>query len=521
VDWSKPGNDISEQKKLLKVTRDSGSSELLSQVSAGLVLTPFHVLLPHDSEVSVVSILSEKVLMNDRIPGDCGDALGMCHDCVKGTIWLYTKKGIFKCKMDREDRNVWKAYLDQEKFDMARKYCRGDELKLLHVRMKEAEFLLQKGDSVRSAQLYAHTLVPFEQVFFKLNSIKDDSGLRVFLLEKLETLGEDEIGQYSLVTLVLLEHYFKTLGLLRDSGEDTNQAYKKVSLELENLLQKPRVLKTLERNSNAVYQLLSCHADQSNIIKISGLIKAYDRVVKHLINTNRHMEALEILTNHSSDVLILEHLPTLLKTIPIPTVDFMMSLGHKLDPVKIMPKLVQVHASKKATSEIKKYLEFCINELDRTDSVLHNFLITIYATEYPDKLLPYLKMQGENLDSVNYDTKLALRECVSAKQDVASVHILSVMGLYQEAVELALKTDLSLAKATAEKQRNNPQVCKKLWLVITKYLVEESQDVTKALAIMHECELIKIEDILPFFPDFVTIDLFKDAICESLKEYNE
>lgn len=32
--------------------------------------------------------------------------------------------------------------------------------------------------------------------------------------------------------------------------------------------------------------------------------------------------------------------------------------------------------------------------------------------------------------------------------------------------------------------------------------------------------LLKIEDILPFFPDFVTIDNFREAICESLTRYN-
>ena len=32
--------------------------------------------------------------------------------------------------------------------------------------------------------------------------------------------------------------------------------------------------------------------------------------------------------------------------------------------------------------------------------------------------------------------------------------------------------------------------------------------------------LLKIEDVLPFFPDFVLIDDFKEAICTSLEEYN-
>ena len=31
---------------------------------------------------------------------------------------------------------------------------------------------------------------------------------------------------------------------------------------------------------------------------------------------------------------------------------------------------------------------------------------------------------------------------------------------------------------------------------------------------------VRIEDVLPLFPDFVTIDAFKAAICASLEDYN-
>jgi hypothetical protein len=37
----------------------------------------------------------------------------------------------------------------------------------------------------------------------------------------------------------------------------------------------------------------------------------------------------------------------------------------------------------------------------------------------------------------------------------------------------------------------------------------------------HHCFSVKIEDILPFFPDFVTIDHFKSAIVDSLQEYSK
>ena len=37
---------------------------------------------------------------------------------------------------------------------------------------------------------------------------------------------------------------------------------------------------------------------------------------------------------------------------------------------------------------------------------------------------------------------------------------------------------------------------------------------------LEECPAISIEDVLPFFPDFVVIDAFKTEICAKLEEYN-
>lgn len=62
---------------------------------------------------------------------------------------------------------------------------------------------------------------------------------------------------------------------------------------------------------------------------------------------------------------------------------------------------------------------------------------------------------------------------------------------------------------------------KKLWLKIARHVVQEEKDVKKAMNCLSSCNLLKIEDILPFFPDFVTIDHFKEAICSSLEEYNK
>lgn len=50
--------------------------------------------------------------------------------------------------------------------------------------------------------------------------------------------------------------------------------------------------------------------------------------------------------------------------------------------------------------------------------------------------------------------------------------------------------------------------------------MKQNNDIEQAMRFLEECKFIKIEDILPFFPDFVTIDHFKDAVCSSLEVRN-
>lgn len=54
-------------------------------------------------------------------------------------------------------------------------------------------------------------------------------------------------------------------------------------------------------------------------------------------------------------------------------------------------------------------------------------------------------------------------------------------------------------------------------LILAKHVVSEKNDIQQAMEFLKQCPLVKIEDILPFFSDFVTIDHFKDAICTSLQ----
>ena len=92
-------------------------------------------------------------------------------------------------------------------------------INILQVRAKEADQLFSEGKFVESAKLYINTKLPFEQIFFKLNSIDDDRGLHVYLKEKLLSLEEKEVNQRTVITIVLLEYYFSKLGEAKDDIE--------------------------------------------------------------------------------------------------------------------------------------------------------------------------------------------------------------------------------------------------------------------------------------------------------------
>ncbi|ETO02104.1 hypothetical protein RFI_35331 [Reticulomyxa filosa] len=102
------------------------------------------------------------------------------------------------------------------------------------------------------------------------------------------------------------------------------------------------------------------------------------------------------------------------------------------------------------------------------------------------------------------------------------------MGLYEEAVNLALNVPdnlFELARSVVENlKRKEPMAAdeqKKLWLIIARYVVKDSQeDLDQALSLINESKCLSIEDILPYLSDFTNIGLFKPEIKSSLERYS-
>lgn len=112
------------------------------------------------------------------------------------------------------------------------------------------------------------------------------------------------------------------------------------------------------------------------------------------------------------------------------------------------------------------------------------------------------------------------RICGKYKINEACVFLQCLLEQWHTAVELALTFNTELAKKKAS-QPLDRELRRKLWLKIAEHEIRGKDNVTEALQLLKECdELLRIEDLLPFFSDFQKIDDFKEAICEALKEYN-
>ncbi|KAG5878017.1 hypothetical protein JTB14_025471 [Gonioctena quinquepunctata] len=241
---------------------------------------------------------------------------------------------------------------------------------------------------------------------------------------------------------------------------------------------------------------------------------------QHIFKNNFH-EALAVLKSQNNKELYYQFSPVLIQEVPKHMVKVIIEQGRKLSPLKLLPALVTCNGELHAL-EVMKYLEFCIDKLRNTDKAIHNFLLSLYAKHSSEKLMNYLREQGQEISTVNYDVHFALRICHENNQERACVQLYGLLGLWESAVDLALTEELELAKKMANMSpEDDLELRKKLWLKIAQYVVKDKDNIEEAMVFLQQCDLIKIEDILPFFPDFVTIDHFKDAICKSLKEYNQ
>jgi tetratricopeptide (TPR) repeat protein len=432
---------------------------------------------------------------------------------------LFTTQEIFEIVITDESRDVWKIMLKAQQFDSASQFAKTSAQKDA-VATASGDYLVGKGQYLEAAAVYGR-------------STKEQDALRKYLLTKLSTLKKSSVMQRTMVATWLVELFMAKLNTLDDTittkaelSESMNTAETKDQLsvirrEYQDFVSKYK--SDLDRKT--VYEIISSHGREEELLYFATVVNDYNYVLAYWVQRERWQESLDVLKKQTDPEIFYQYSSVLMVHVPVDLVEIMMRQAN-LDAQKLIPAFLNYNNITKASlnqSQAVRYLLFEINQHQSTDAAIHNTLISIYAshpTGDESALLAYL--EGQSLaHEQNYDADFALRLCIQHKRVQSCVHIYSSMGQYVQAVDLALKYDeIDLASTVADRSDTNSAVRKKLWLAVAKKVISQSSGIKTAIEFLRRVDLLRIEDLIPFFPDFVVIDDFKEEICAALEDYS-
>ena len=508
----------------------SGRKKAVQDFTDSVALTQWHILHLVGGRIIAVNRLDDRVIF-DQVVLDPGQrALGLFADQQKNTYWLFTTQEIFEIVVTDEDRDVWKVMLKTEHFDAALRYAKGPAQKDA-VATASGDYLVGKGSFLEAAGVYGRSSKPFEQVALTFIDNDQQDALRKYLLTKITTYKKSSVMQRIMIASWLVEIFMSKLNSLDDTiitkaelSETLNPAQSRdqlenIQAEFQEFIR--RYKSDLDRKTT--YDIISSHGREDELLFFASAVNDYNYVLSYWIQRERWKEALDVLKRQSDPEIFYRYSSGLIIHAATDLVDVLLRHAD-LKPRNLIPALLNYDRNYRgplSQHQAIRYLLYVINQQNSTDAAVHNTLISMYAA-HPSKdetaLLSYLESQG---DEPSFDSDFALRLCIEHSRVQSCVHIYSTMGQFLQAVEMALEhNEIDLASLIADRPVSNPSLRKKLWLAVAKKVISQSNGIKTAIEFLKRCDLLKIEDLIPFFPDFVVIDDFKEEICAALEDYS-
>ncbi|KAG8987850.1 hypothetical protein FRB90_003109, partial [Tulasnella sp. 427] len=472
-----------------------------TDVPIAMCLSEFHFIFLFKDRICAVSSLDERLVWEENLPLKPNEtALGLTSDPKSGTYWLFTDVSLFEIEVKEEDRDVWSVYLKQDSYDLALKYAKTAPHRA-QVYSAYAKHQFDQGNYIAAAQSYAQSATSFEHIALAFLDLGEQGrdGLRLYLYARLERCGKNELTQRMLLATWLVEFYLSKINTLDDIIASEGVSHDVDNLKAEQALLEDELrafFDTYKSNMDkkTVYDLILNHGREDVFLYYATVVGDFEKQQNQLtpqspLSSNQAIRYLQhvVFTARSTSPTIHNLLLTLLVTSSV-----------KRDNPPTSPGV----ADSSVTAE--------------SDLPLLRFLST--APVDPLTARPY------------YDLDYALRLCKQHNRLQACVHIYAKMAMWEESVDLALEMkDLELAKVNCERATEDATTAgasgdeglrKRLWLKVAKFVVQEQNDIKTALKLLDNTPLVKIEDILPFFPDFVVIDDFKEEICNALEGYS-
>ncbi|KIW27190.1 uncharacterized protein PV07_06952 [Cladophialophora immunda] len=507
-----------------------GGRKLIQDPIVSAILSQWHVLALAEGRIVAVNRLDGSVVYDQAVLEPGQSALDLVADQKKNTYWLFTNQEIFEVVANDEERDIWKIMLKQQHYDAALRYAKGAAQKD-SVATASGDYLSSKGQYLEAASVWGKSSKAFEEVCLSLIDNGQEEALRRYLLAKLGSYKKSSTMQRVMIATWLVQIFMAKLNSLDDMVatkaellEHTDAGGAQRDLEkARNEFQEFVTKYKADLDAKTVYEVISSHDREQELLFFANTITDYDYVLSYWVQREKWNEALSVLNKQSNPETFYRYSNVLMTHVAVGLVEILVRRSN-LDPQKLVPALLSYNENANVPlnqNQAVRYLNFVVTNNFEVPASVHNALISIMASHpSPSEtmLLGYLESQPS---PPFYDADFALRLCIQHNRVQSCVHIYSTMGQYQQAVELALQhDDIDLAAIVADRLEGNDKVRKRLWLLIAEKKIKEAASIKEAIGFLKRCELLKIEDLIPFFPDFVVIDDFKEEICEALEDYS-
>lgn len=501
-------------------------------IPVSIGVSEFHLLLLYENGFEAKSLIDWKHVHYEPLKSSAGQFHTVALDPMDPTkFFSFAKQNIIRFKIHKEDRHVWRLFMKLKKFEEAEKYADGDPGKLFEISSEEADYYFDQKLFDYAAQTYALSHRSFEEIALKFINEGTTPALLNFLKTKLDSLSSSSSPtQICMLVVWIVEIYLSEISSLEKQQHTNDSDLEKlqtVRADLRNFFGNDFVIRNIKKNKpiiKVIQEMMASYGDTSDMIFFADLMEEIEKVIMHHIHDQQYSSALNTLRKKRSPELFYKYTPTLMKYIPRNTVDVLEQFGRSLDPKKLLPSFIHCKTSEQKDQALR-YLQFVVFSTKCKDEAIHNFLLSLFVQQDDESLLLNFLIKTD----ANVDRKYALRLCSEHRKWKACCYIYTKMGLYEEAVKLALsklgnvyEAEKTAVEAQSYSTPEQQETIKKLWLMIARHVVEEEKDIKRVMEVINRGdEVLKIEDVLPFFNDFFYIDDFKDAICKSLEIYNQ
>jgi hypothetical protein len=524
--------------------RPASEKNLMSAPPLAIGITEYHVLLLYSKYIQVVCKLNGTVVLEEFFDARVGAVNGISYDPTCNSFWIHSERRIIEVIVRDEDRHIWSLMLNkalaefqskplhelEREFERALMVCR-DSLRRQKVLTAQADAYFDREEYALAAKLYAKTTRSFEEVALRFMEQKATAALHMFLLQKLHMTAPEDKTQATVLCTWLVELYLDKFNGVSVTSLEEIDTHANLLFEFKQFLQDYRH----HLDPATTFNLIASHGRTDELVFFANLIEDYEKVVTYHIHRGEYGAAIEILRSAPTqkvEELYYKYSPELIVHKPKEVFEAWKA-AETLEPSRLIPSIVRhVHqrdenVNRRSVLELAiSFLKFVVSRGNR-DKTIHNYILFLLA-KHPDErlLIKFLrKVSSEKDDDSSgltylFDPAFALRLCTQNEKNRACIYIYSAMGLFQEAVEKALQVDVKIAKEMANMPEDG-DLKKTLWTLIAKHTIDAGGDIKEAMGILKESNVLLIEDILPFFPDFVVINDFKKEICESLQVYND